>query len=210
MPTATFFRLPQEKRDRLIEACWSEVSQTRFSDVSISRIITAAHIPRGSFYQYFEDKEDMIRYLLGNMREYFVTLIRDILAEAQGNLFAFPLLAFDRFLNSQGSTDPMLALCIHVIRLNKGMDLQSFIDNPDPDEFLPEPIWETVDVTRLRRPDQEYADHVFHLGCAVLAFAIAGSLCDPARMPRMREALQIRMEVIRRGGAAPEYKEEAT
>ena len=45
MPTSTFFRLPEEKRARLIEGCWPEVSQLRFSDVSINRIIAAAHIP---------------------------------------------------------------------------------------------------------------------------------------------------------------------
>ena len=53
MPTATFFRLPQEKRERLMDACWAELSRVRFSDVSINRIVSAARIPRGSFYQYF-------------------------------------------------------------------------------------------------------------------------------------------------------------
>ena len=61
VPTATFFRLPEEKRGRLIDACWAELAQVRFTDVSINRIITAAHIPRGSFYQYFDDKDDLIR-----------------------------------------------------------------------------------------------------------------------------------------------------
>jgi len=56
VPTATFFRLPEEKRKRLIDACWAELAQVRFTDVSINRIITAAHIPRGSFYQYFTGK----------------------------------------------------------------------------------------------------------------------------------------------------------
>ena len=75
MPTATFFRLPEEKRERLIEACWSELTRVRFNEVSINRIIAAAHIPRGSFYQYFEDKEELIRYLLEDMREYFISLL---------------------------------------------------------------------------------------------------------------------------------------
>ena len=93
MPTATFFRLPEEKRKRLIDACWAELAQVRFTDVSINRIITAAHIPRGSFYQYFTDKEDLIRYLLEDLRQYFTTLLRNILVEAKGDLFALPLMA---------------------------------------------------------------------------------------------------------------------
>ena len=44
MPTNTFFRLPAEKRERLMEACWAEFTRQRFSEVSINRIISAAHI----------------------------------------------------------------------------------------------------------------------------------------------------------------------
>ena len=46
MPSATFFRLPEEKRRRLVESCWAELTSVRFTDVSINRIIAAAHIPR--------------------------------------------------------------------------------------------------------------------------------------------------------------------
>ena len=208
MPTSTFFRLPEEKRKRLIDACWAEVSQVRFTDISINRIITAARIPRGSFYQYFEDKEDLIRYLLGDMREYFVTLLRDILVEADGDPFALPLLTYDRFITAKGNTDPMLALCIRILRLNKGIDMQSFISGSEPCDFLPDPIWEAVDTSKLRRQDREYADHVFHLVCAVLAFALAETLWDPSRLTQMRETLKIRTEVLRSGGASDRYKEE--
>lgn len=156
MPTATFFRLPEEKRERLIDACWDELTRVRFTDVSINRIIAAARIPRGSFYQYFNDKEDLIRYLLEDMRQYFIALLRNILEETGGDLFALPLAAYDRFISRQGHTDPMLALFIRLLVLNKGLDLQSFI-SPDrgfligePRRFLPDPLWEAVDASKLR------------------------------------------------------------
>ena len=98
MPTSTFFRLPEEKRLRLMDACWEECTRVRFTDVSINRIIAAAHIPRGSFYQYFTDKEDMIRYLLKGVREYFIQSLRDILHTHEGDLLSLPLGAFDRLV----------------------------------------------------------------------------------------------------------------
>ena len=61
----------EEKRQRLLTAARKEFKRIRFSDVSINRIILNACIPRGSFYQYFEDKEDLFRYLMGDMRDYF-------------------------------------------------------------------------------------------------------------------------------------------
>ena len=65
MPTETFFKLPQDKRDRIFEAAVEEFSHYRFSEASINRIVKAAQIPRGSFYQYFQGKEDIYQYILG-------------------------------------------------------------------------------------------------------------------------------------------------
>ena len=214
MPTATFYRLPAEKRQRLIEASWAELTRVRFTEVSINRIIAAARIPRGSFYQYFEDKDDLIRYLLEDMRAYFVGLLRDILTQNQGDLFALPLMAYDRFISQQGHTDPMLALFIKVMTLNKGMDLQSFIGSPqgfigERRCFLPDPLWEVVDSSKLRRRDRDYADQVFHLTCAALAFAIVETLHDPTQTAQVREMTKTRMDLLRYGGAAEEYKEAA-
>ena len=206
MPTSTFFRLPEEKRKRLLEASWSEMTQVRFTDVSNNRIITAAHIPRGSFYQYFTDKEDLIHYLLEDMREYFVSLLKHILVEAQGDLFALPLMAYDRFIGEQGHTDPMLALFIKLLRLNQGLDLQNFMGGPK--HFLPDTLWEVVDPSKLRQGDREYADQVFHLACAVLAFAVVETLQNLAQTAQIRELTKIRMNLLRYGGAADGYKEE--
>ena len=60
MPTSTFFRLPEEKRERLMDAAWAEFTSTSFTDASINRIIHSARIPLGSFYQYFQYKEDLL------------------------------------------------------------------------------------------------------------------------------------------------------
>ena len=213
MPTPTFYRLPEEKRQRLIDACWGELTRVRFTDVSINRIITAAHIPRGSFYQYFGDKEELIRYLLEDMRQYFIDLLRNILIDAQGDLFALPLMAYDRFISKKGHTDPMLALFIKLMTLNKGLDLQNFIGSPqgfigEQQRFLPDPIWEVIDPSKLRQSSREYADQVFHLDCAVLAFAILETLKDPSQWPRVREMTKSRTDLLRYGGAAEGYKEE--
>lgn len=62
MPSLTYHNLPAEKQERILQAAIDEFAQYRFRDASINRIIKAAGIPRGSFYQYFKDKEDL--YLL--------------------------------------------------------------------------------------------------------------------------------------------------
>ena len=207
MPTATFFRLPEEKRERLIEACWSELTRVRFNEVSINRIIAAAHIPRGSFYQYFEDKEELIRYLLEDMREYFISLLQNILLEAKGDLFSLPLMAYDRLLDHQGYTDPMLEKFTRIMTLNKGMDMQSFVGGPC--DFLQDQLWKATDTSKLRRNDRDYVSQVFRMACAALAFAVVEALHQLERPEDTRKSLQICMDLLRYGGAAEEYKEVA-
>lgn len=64
MPTQTFFNLQQEKKTKILEASKKEFSKYSFYDASINRIIKDAGIARGSFYQYFENKEDLFIYIL--------------------------------------------------------------------------------------------------------------------------------------------------
>ena len=63
MPTQTFFNLPEEKRNRILEAATQEFAAYAFDQASIARIIEQAGIPRGSFYQYFENLKDLYKHI---------------------------------------------------------------------------------------------------------------------------------------------------
>jgi AcrR family transcriptional regulator len=64
MPTPTFFRLPDERRSRLVREAIVEFSDRTYTEASLSQIAVRARIPKGSFYQYFQDKLDLYRWLL--------------------------------------------------------------------------------------------------------------------------------------------------
>ena len=55
----TFYRLPDEKRARLLASAHREFTQHTYEKTSINRILDEAKIPKGSFYQYFDDKSDL-------------------------------------------------------------------------------------------------------------------------------------------------------
>ena len=85
MPKETFFNLNPEKRRKIEEAILEEFSKTPIEKASISNIITNANIPRGSFYQYFESKEELIDFIieqhLNKTEEEFANKIDNILIE---------------------------------------------------------------------------------------------------------------------------------
>jgi AcrR family transcriptional regulator len=64
VPKQTFFNLPDEKRDLLIETALEEFAARNYSSASISKIVARAGIAKGSLYQYFEDKQDFYLYLV--------------------------------------------------------------------------------------------------------------------------------------------------
>lgn len=59
MPKKTFYNIDNEKQKRIILAAELEFAEYGYDLASIQRILQSAKIPRGSFYQYFEDKEDL-------------------------------------------------------------------------------------------------------------------------------------------------------
>ncbi|MFU8792865.1 MAG: TetR/AcrR family transcriptional regulator [Acholeplasmataceae bacterium] len=79
MPHPTFFNLPKEKQDFIMNAVLDELSIHDYEAFNISNIIRATGIARGSFYQYFKDKDDLYAY--------FYTYIGQLKYQYYGNLF---------------------------------------------------------------------------------------------------------------------------
>lgn len=81
MPTKTFVNLPKEKRLRILRAAKKEFSRVPLDKAVIANIVKEAEIPRGSFYQYFDNVEDLfvylIHYMYGIDRKKFVKYLRE-------------------------------------------------------------------------------------------------------------------------------------
>ena len=64
MPKQTFFNLPEDKRHQILDVAIDEFAANDFASVSISRIVNRAGIAKGSFYQYFDGKEDLFGFVI--------------------------------------------------------------------------------------------------------------------------------------------------
>lgn len=86
MPSKTFLNLPEEKKKKLVLSAMEEFCNNKFIDVSINKIINNAGIPRGSFYMYFEDKEDLFEYLLDSYAIKLKKVVSNALLKNNGDL----------------------------------------------------------------------------------------------------------------------------
>ena len=102
MPSTTFYNLPEEKRERLLAAARAEFARTSYAEASVNRIIQAAGIPRGSFYMYFADKEELFRYLMERYGDMLVERFASLLDREGGDLFAAFLDLYDEIASRLG------------------------------------------------------------------------------------------------------------
>lgn len=181
MPTDTFFRLPEEKRTRILEGAWSEFTAVPYAEASINRIVQTSRIPRGSFYQYFEDKNDLFLTLIDEIRDQFLDLFHDTLERSGGDLFAMPLA---------------------LLSLNVNMDVQQLFFERAAGELCPQKLLEHIDPTLLRTQEDGFVDDVFTLLVGALACAIARTLKKPESFALERERMRGRIEIIKNGSAA--------
>lgn len=72
---------------QILEAAAHEFARVPYSAVSINQIIKEAEISRGSFYTYFEDKDDLMRYMLRGFRDTLRKKVFEFLEEENGNPF---------------------------------------------------------------------------------------------------------------------------
>ena len=198
MPTGTFFRLPEEKRERLVEAAWEEFTRVPFGEASINRIIRAANIPRGSFYQYFANKkEDLLVYLLDDTRDYFSGIIQQGVLEAEGDLFALALDIYDRMGAISPQADGRLRRCVKLLRINPEVMMHSIMTRNHWD--LPRSLAAQIDTSRFCRRDEEFVVQVCLLTLFSLGAAAVDTMHCPQRREKNREQLRIRLDILRRG-----------
>ncbi len=81
IPNATFFNLPVPKHEKILDAARNEFYEYGFDLSSIQRIIKASGIPRGSFYQYFDDKTDLYGAILQEIAQQKIKFLSPVLSE---------------------------------------------------------------------------------------------------------------------------------
>ena len=200
MCTETFRRLPAEKRGRFLEAAWGEFTRVKFADASINQIVRSAGIPRGSFYQYFTDKEELFHYLVHGYVEQLLMVLEEALLRESGDVFVALRTLFDyvwekRQEQSLGGMGAMSA----IISRNGGMQRGALLDLLDSGAVL-ERLRQSVnpELLDLRREGD--------LGqMLAILLSVAGPLLyagiEAGDAPGYREHLDGILEILQRGMA---------
>lgn len=95
MPTENFYKLDSSKRQKIVDAMKKEFSRVPFHEASVNRIVEEAGISKGSFWVYFESKEEAIEYLIETHLTKERKKSKEIFLKNNGDLFKSYIDFFD-------------------------------------------------------------------------------------------------------------------
>lgn len=126
MPKPTFFNLPEEKREKIVNAAIDEFAEYGLENASTNRIVANSGIAKGSFYQYFADKQDVFLYLLTVLEQEKMEYFKDKHPPAR-NMDTFQ---YFRWMIKTGmefnSAYPRMVQAISRVMFNEGLYYQNF------------------------------------------------------------------------------------
>ncbi|MCF7923764.1 MAG: TetR/AcrR family transcriptional regulator [Candidatus Izimaplasma sp.] len=95
MPTNTFLNLPENKKNKILEAAIDEFSEHNIGESSINKIVKGADISRGSFYTYFDDKYDLVHFLIQLIKKPLQDKIETRFSNSDGEFIEMMLIVHD-------------------------------------------------------------------------------------------------------------------
>ena len=99
----TFYNLPPEKREKIIDVTRKEFRKGSKKKITINSVIKNAGISRGRFYQYFDDKLDLVELMADDMMNKMSEYIKEQLVLYNGDIFEIPLVIFDVMFKEDSS-----------------------------------------------------------------------------------------------------------
>lgn len=200
LPTQTFFRLPTEKRERLLRAIRTELVRVPFDEASINRIVRDADISRGSYYQYFRDREDLRGYLLENYGARLSDALTDALDGSGGDLFTALLAAFDCVAAFWHEPENR-AMCGHLmasLRPQEPLSVRSMADAGCLSALLSH-----VDLTRLTCDSQEGLMDLLEILFVQFRYTLAELFSGTSDEQTLRARWAARLAILKRGMEKP-------
>ena len=154
MPKETFLNLSKEKQQKVINSAKKEFARVPIENVSIKNIVEEADIARGSFYQYFESKEDLLIYILKENSEKLNTKLKDKVKETNGDIFRLYIFLYDSMIEEfTNNPDQELFKQIFINLKSSDENVFDLVKKTKPQDIIE--YYEQIDKTKLNITNHE-------------------------------------------------------
>ena len=154
MPKETFLKLSKEKQQKIIKSAKKEFARAPIENVSIKNIVEEADIARGSFYQYFESKEDLLIYILKENSEKLNTKLKYKVKETNGDIFRLYIFLYDSMIEEfTNNPDQELFKQIFINLKSSDENVFDLVKRTKPQDIID--YYEQIDKTKLNITNHE-------------------------------------------------------
>ena len=205
MPTERFYRLPKAKKQVIRQAAIKEFARVPFEKASINQIIQNADISRGSFYTYFEDKQDVVRYIFEDNARQMQECCERELDKNDGNLFDMLEWLFEFTIRKLEESKEMVQLVRNVGSYQENTRAMGFEIGYRPPMGSPgkekttQWLAKRIRMERFARRSEEELDVVLQLGVTSLILAVRFYYEQPDQLDQIRKRYLDSLEVIKYG-----------
>jgi AcrR family transcriptional regulator len=200
MPKPTFFHLPKEKQELLMNVAKKEFSRVPLYEASIANIIKEAGIPRGSFYQYFDDKEDVFFYLLDVYSKRSYELFISIVKRNIGDVFESFIDWFKSILKS--FEVPEDRQYIKNAFLNMNFKIEKAFTQNMYGERVKSRFFEIIHLLDIKNLNVTNEDEIYHICKMMMAVSIQNLVHALAMELPTNEAMKnysLEMDLLKKG-----------
>ena len=196
MPKETFFNLKLDKREKIETALVNEFSRTTFEKASISNIIEEAQIPRGSFYQYFEDKEDAVKYIMQKYTKLEKEKMYNLLIETKGDIFEATLKMYD-YIIEVSENEKYFKICKNIIQELRKNNVNVFEQIPSEKEQ--NELNKVIDTSNLKIDKKDDLDYIMKILTTISRTVMLEAVSNQITKEQGRIELERKLEILKEG-----------
>lgn len=203
MIKSTFYNLPEVKRQRVIEAIVDEFAVDGTNRVSINSIIKKAEISRGSFYQYFDDKMDLVEVLIRYYINLFCQKAGKVINVSRGDIFytyeeCFTIIA------ELGSSDKDRIIFKKIIRNFRSADtvINDYIDKRCSGFEEIDELRSKLSRKNLKSSDDAYFENVNTILMLILKDSVRQYFLSGVEYEAVKKSYLKKVDIVKSGACA--------
>lgn len=208
MPTERFYRLSEAKQRAIYEAARKEFARVPYEKASINQIVKNADISRGSFYTYFEDKEDAMKYVMEENYTQMRSVCEDALEKNGGEYLGMLKTLFEYFVEKMQSTKEVMVIVENVFGRKEKDDfsqcmeqLLDFGTEKEEDGMNAHRNWmvDRMNCNKMRVQSPEEVHSMMALGEGALYSSLRQYYLHPEKAESIRESFEVKLDIISHG-----------
>jgi len=197
MPSERFLRLPEEKQQAIFDAAMEEFTHVPYDKVSINKIIRKAGISRGSFYTYFEDKGELLSFVLEDTGKRWRELCMKYLKETGGDFWGMMEYVLDAGIMFSKSND-LIKFHQNLLMFQEGHLLELPLGTRECG-IIKTQFYDYTDRSQFRDDSLEYFVMLLEQAILTTVMGIAAFCKNPEMEEQIRNDYRKKLNMIRYG-----------